>query len=353
MSNPFPENDSTHTESQLQLLYCALTDPDLLRSQWATEQLELQVCGEEETKLLLQSMRADEPEKRWRAINICVQLALDGSNVVPHLLTTVKDRLWTIREASALALAPHVSDDQVHQALLDRALFDKSPLVREAALRGLSGTLDKHRQTLDALLAALKHPKPPVRCRAAVGLTYFRTAACFIIPDLTEALNDSHRKVRLAATNALAQFGPQAISALPTLIRRRFEGDFTIKQAAVKAIAAILPGASAPLRRTLTPSLEWFDGPQQTLQDAFKDYELPEEVRAQFIEECQSQIDVFTKQNPEQSPVSENKPDGWQAACAVVRAAEQSGRSFDEKKEYTKLLARFVELWLDHNTKEK
>lgn len=330
------------------LMQIALHDPDILRSQWALEELEQHDCGQKEANLLLNSMSDPIPETRRRAIHIYDQLSFVEADAIPQLINSLKDKLWTIREASAIALAPYVCNDEVHAALVQRTLFDKSGIVRDAALQSLSQNQEQQKKTLDELLAGLKHKKPPVRWRAAAGLSCFHDSAGFVLSDLIDALNDSHRRVRLAATISIGKFGTQSVQALPTILRRRFENDFAIKQAAVETIRAILPGVPSSLQRSINPAIEWYQDAQHILKDTLNYYLLPTEVEAEFINYCHLRITALMKQCQGGIVQIKKGSSSWEASCAVLEATIVAGRACDEKKETAKLLAILIEIWLRH-----
>ena len=344
--------DASKQEYRLKLLHTALTNSDLLQSHLATEELETLPCSDSDAMLICSYLQSDSPETRARAAHLCSRLSLNAKELVPSLLSAIQDRLWSTRESAALALAPFVPDDNVQEALLERVLLDKNELVRMAALSALSETLDRQRQVLDALHNALKDSRHIVRTRAARALANFHGLACFYLDSLAETLKDSHWRVRLAAADTLKSLGPAAKRTLPALIRRRYDGDRRVRIAALEAIREIYPGTPRPLHRIFQSLLDRFYDGRQILQNSFKAYDFPREVELQFSNICVQRIDLLTNNRRELVIKSPQETNGWETACAVVKATSLAGLKCNENKEFTKLLAHLVEIWLGNKNLE-
>ncbi|QDV19191.1 HEAT repeat protein [Gimesia panareensis] len=351
MTDSQPDPD-TSFEHRLQILQVALTDPDFLSSHRAAECLVALSCGNAEAAVICEALKSDLPETRRRAAYLCDLLSLHGNELVPGLLAVLNDRLWITRESAALALGAYVSQESVHQALLERVLFDKNEIVRDAALRSLSCTLDRHRQTLDALRTALKHSRHTVRTRAATALARFPDLACFNVACLTETLTDSHWRVRLSAANTLRTCGPAAVAALPALIRRRYDGDRRVRTVALEAIRAIYPGTPRDLHRIFESLLDRFYDAQQILENSFKEDDFPAEIEAKFAALCLQRIDKLTNQRRSEVIAPRQESSGWETACGVVKATELAGLNCHPNKEFTRLLAWLVETWLEEENRE-
>jgi HEAT repeat protein len=212
-----------------------------------------------------------------------VHAALGGAAAdnAPALLAVLSSPRWPVREAAALALG-RVAPAAAREALLQRALFDRSAAVRDAAV----GALEADTDALATITAHLGHRHPRVRCRA-LRLSRVLAAVPDAVTALLRGLEDSHFRVRRDAASLLADLGPSALPALPRLLRCRFDHEPRVARAASAALAHIAPTLPAPLPDWLARLNRSEESAATTLRELLNTGELPADVEQAFAEACQ------------------------------------------------------------------
>jgi HEAT repeat protein len=193
-------------------------------------------------------------------------LAEFGPSAVPRLTALLKDpevAVW--REASSTleklpapvkvlfpALVPLLTDENVTarqnavnilwrcgpQAVphLLKALQDKAPTVRLAAVRSLDKVTADTKEIFPALVQALEDEHPAVRGSAAATLGRFGTPA---LPHLRLALKDKDFAVRQYAVLALGQVQSAPKEVLPLLEQARKDENAKVRQSAAFALKGL------------------------------------------------------------------------------------------------------------------
>jgi HEAT repeat protein len=175
---------------------------------------------------------------------------IDPEKAVLILLEVMRDPLWNVRQAAAVALS------EIRLPLLDgltQAIDDLEDANREAALTALR---QMGKDALPTLLQLLQDASWHRRRGAAWALGELRDTAA--VPMLVERLRDPEHLVRTAAATALGQIKDPA--AIPMLVTALDDENWRTEKAASKALAligkpamsdliAILKQKDAPTRR--------------------------------------------------------------------------------------------------------
>ena len=133
------------------------------------------------------------------------------------------------------------------QALLEQALRDPSPKIRNLAVLGL-GQLFLHPDAAAdplILVEALGDPEPAVRLRAAFVLGELGERAAVAAPALIPLLQDSDPLLRVYAARALGRMGVEVDRAVDVLIESMLHEQEDVIQAAIEALGDLGPAAEA------------------------------------------------------------------------------------------------------------
>jgi D-arabinan exo alpha-(1,3)/(1,5)-arabinofuranosidase (non-reducing end) len=133
------------------------------------------------------------------------------------------------------------------------ALFDRDPLMREAAAARLAESRESATASVPELGKSLSDDDPIVRGLAALGLKEAGAAALPTLDALVARLRDSDAGVRMMAANAIAAIGRKAAPAVPALVAAAGVRDehVHVLRSVADALGAIGPAAASAL-----PALE-------------------------------------------------------------------------------------------------
>jgi hypothetical protein len=169
-------------------------------------------------------------------------------------------------EAWSKSLGRQHAADRVREAAAGKvrpALFDRDPLVREAAAARLAESRTSATPAVAELQKALADDDPIVRGLAAMGLKESGPAALPALEALVARLHDDDTGVRMMAANAIAAIGRRARRAVPALISAAGVRDehVHVLRSVADALGAIGPAAAsaAPALVELTklPRVRW------------------------------------------------------------------------------------------------
>jgi hypothetical protein len=136
---------------------------------------------------------------------------------------------------------------------LAKALSDRDPNVRIAAVWALSQMESAGTGAVSGLRRSLADPDPRVRSLSAVALRSIGPKAVDAVPELIQALNDPAAYVRAPAADALGSIGPAAKAAVPALGERLLA---TVEQTYVLRSAAAALGNIGPDAASALPELQ-------------------------------------------------------------------------------------------------
>lgn len=152
---------------------------------------------------LLAALAQEDPKVREAVVRVLGRCG--DARAVEPLLTALKDP--PTRQAAARALG-RIGDA--------RAVEPLAALLTSGEAKGKDLVVEALKQigppALDALCAAGKHPRWPIRAKAAEALGELADPRS--VPALVEALNDDYGDVRDAARTALLRIGPPAVEPL-------------------------------------------------------------------------------------------------------------------------------------------
>jgi serine/threonine-protein kinase len=194
----------------------------------------------EETRTLLDDLRAGRREQRVRAALDLGDRREDAAHVVPALADALADKQDDVRLRAAEALGKFGALAKAAVPALVNALNGPDLVAAEAAKSlgkiGLAASA-----AVPALGAALGRSAVDVRREAARALVRLGPAAEPAVGALIEALQDAKgdRVVRQQAADALGRIGPPAASAVPALQRAASDKDGLLANKAREALAKI------------------------------------------------------------------------------------------------------------------
>jgi hypothetical protein len=305
-----------------ELLNSALTATDLRQALQAARRLATR--PEDVPPLLPQlaeALRDAHPRLARRAALIHGVLGPAALGNLRALLQALTGPRWTVREVAVEAVAlVAIENESVLDALLERALFDRTSAVRAAAVTAL---YERAADVLGRIQAALGHVHPRVRCRALRAFARLAPSAARIEP-LLRALDDSHFRVRRDAAGLLGTQGRAALPAVPRLSRCCFDGEPRVARAARRSLERIASEAPAALGGWLTRLTSSSD-PRQGLLDALGASDLPESLLRPFIAVCRRRRVWFTRNKGSTAQAVEETP-AAEAAATLAAAGKRADR---------------------------
>lgn len=204
------------------------------------------------TKALVEELKSPDASVRQRAVNGASTVAEEAKDVVPLLLSLLKnDTDQFVRRNAANQLR------EIGAAAKDTAPFlievlekDPSPTVRMAVAQTLGFIGAENKDVLPALLRTLKYDAASgVRGQTAYALVQIGAEAKVAVPALIETLEgadlkDQDRTLRFYVTEALGYFGAEAEGAVPVLSQLlKNDPEYPVRTVAARALAGI--GAEA------------------------------------------------------------------------------------------------------------
>lgn len=156
------------------------------------------------------------------------------------LLNSLKNPCASIRRQAIQSLSRCPLEPQIALRQFTKALADRDPAVRRAAVPAL-GQLGL--PAVGALVSALSDPDPLVRREAVWALGRLGPLAAGAVLPLSEALADLDAKVRQGAARALGQIGPAAEPATLGLIQALHDTSHLLPRMAAWALSQIGPAA--------------------------------------------------------------------------------------------------------------
>lgn len=212
-----------------------LSDPDRAtryRAIYSAAQVDDPRAGQ----LLVERLNTDS-DREIRALAAKLLLSITQFDPLPALLEALKhDRHATVRRAIVETLGHRQRTEAAVTQALTTALYDKSKMVRQAAIQSLQ-MLDVVEALPELIGVLLGDKNSQVRCDAAHTLELIGDVEA--IPALGEALEaDSSRQVRWAAATALGVIGDeQAINPLKKAMLH--DSESTVRYAAAQALGSL------------------------------------------------------------------------------------------------------------------
>ncbi len=330
--------------------------------------------------ILSEALRDLDPSARRRAAQALGCCGPAARGVVDELCRSLEtDPLWTVREAAAQALgaicwplAELDSADRVPRQLLASALDDGEPLVRDAAICGLSACLaDPHvaeavkSKLWEGLESGMAHPHASRRCRSVTALCRLAAEKSAVVPAIAAGLSDSHWKVRRTTAQRLAETPGLVFSeagyrqVLPALMKRQFDQHPIVQAAVQDALnrleAICLDEQTGAILRLMTGKAS----AAETLLPLLRSAALPEPVQVEFRSMCRRRMDWHHQNAPRSFPLAEDAGNSlealavrtldlaaeWMASPKQLARDCQSARSAAREKEAGWLLARLAETY--------
>jgi HEAT repeat protein len=326
--------------------------------------------------LLAEALRDAEPSIRRRAAHTLGCVGSAAQSVLGQLCQAMRsDPIWTVRAAAVQAVSaiswPAREDYRsadVPLRLVDVALEDREPLVRDAAINGLAACMADERvlgvcvQIEDQLSNTMRHPHASRRCRAI-------TAVCRLSQDIKwgtgaiwRGLIDSHWKVRRSTVQA---FGENPAIArwlhpgyyLPVLARRLFDHHPMVQAAACEALDRLLVACQDQAVAKLLASLTGKPSAVETLLATLHDFKLSPLQELRFQDLCLRRVDWHLQHISDPPPrSSDDAPGGmvcqllsmaamWQVSARRLARDLASAKQSAEEKEASWLLARWLEIY--------
>jgi cyclophilin family peptidyl-prolyl cis-trans isomerase/HEAT repeat protein len=198
--------------------------------------------------LILDALLDSNPAIRAAALRAAA--ALDPQQFVAVLSGLDPDPVWSVRTATASALAMVPSDVAV--PALKTMLADRDPRVIPAVLQALIAL--KTPMAVDVLLQQLKNDDAAVRAAAATGLGELKPPGAE--PALAEAYQFGQRdqsfSARAAALAALSQYG--AAAATPVLRTALADKEWAVRLRAALLLKQLDPASAAEVDQVIRPA---------------------------------------------------------------------------------------------------
>lgn len=287
-------NDDYENSATARVLQCALHETGSAAADAGIQLTALPTAFVVEQ--LTTALRHEETGVRRRAARILGQCGESAEDAVAALCVTLRDDPgWTVREAAAASLGLIIVDGHTEASdeLADRALRDRSRLVREAAVASLKRLIAVGANVPDGLHSAISDRRPSTRCRAVRALARLGNDETFT-QVLANLMNDSHRKVRVAAIQSLRFYEDKMEEMVPTLVNRVFDGDRAVSLAAEEMLSKV-EQRSAAWRPWLSIVLQRGSTAEDSLRKVLESSQLPSDVHDQFSELCGRRISWMRK----------------------------------------------------------
>lgn len=167
----------------------------------------------------------------------------DQRAVSPLITTTLRDRNPGVRELAANIVGHGFSTNRQSVVALIAALKDRNASVRSMAAGGLYNIKDV--QALDALVEGLRDPDPEVRGDVASALGHLQDPRAG--DPLLKALNDADPRARVGAMRGLGDLGDRrAVGPLRAALK---DPDVRVRKGAAGALGELKDtGSAADLR---------------------------------------------------------------------------------------------------------
>jgi HEAT repeat protein len=382
MDTPRRANATFEDQSIEALADCVLRlDQFPLRSQAMRALADKVQTQPEQLALLISSLRDDDPSVRRRAaqtLGHCGKIAQPALGGLCEATRT--DPIWTVREAavhavSAIswpALEEYRSDD-VPLQLLEIALGDREPLVREAAIQGLANCMVDENVPRSVQLGVwwtldetgLNHLHATRRCRAI-------TAICQMpnwrmgTRSISRCLKDSHWKVRRTTLQQVRE-KPYLVLRdsppnwlLPEFIKRLFDQHPIVRAAAREAANHVLAecrgDSVARLLERITSPISAVESLRLLARDCGFLAESEHRFRGFCLrriqwhrQHCDYRQDEVSLADSVEDVVHHvlNLAKTWQVSQKQMAKNADSAKRAAEEKEASFLLARGMELYLN------
>ena len=154
-------------------------------------------------------------------------------------LVGLEDRDWEVRRNAALQLGKEAPEDKESILALVGAVRDEDSRVRRAAADAL-GEIGSKSKVIVAVLTEILHDSDgSVREAAAEVLQTMGPRARSALPVLLELLGDSQPRVRRAAARAVGAIGPRNRDASAALLDALDDDDALVRQVVVEAVGKV------------------------------------------------------------------------------------------------------------------
>jgi HEAT repeat protein len=188
--------------------------------------------------LQLVLLDVDNPD-RWEAMEGIAQIAAEAwppiRGLTEVLLQGAKDRDARVRVHAVRGLWRREGQPRTVTPLLNDAVSDRDPLVRQTALETL-GEMPLDAAVIGLLVKAFDDRDPSVRAAGLAGL--FRGGQSSVQP-LVETLSHKNPRVRAGVARALGRIGPTAKDAVPALTELSKDRDESVRNSAEMALRQI------------------------------------------------------------------------------------------------------------------
>jgi HEAT repeat protein len=204
---------------------------------------------------LVSALRDKAPTVREAAAKALGQIHPDPKVVIPSLLEAMGEENEWVRAAAIVALGLIQRDAGIDRMDVRRAIVaalnDGRYHIREMGIYAFWATADK---SPDLSIALLRDAD--VRTRRSVLGAFVRSSplAAQVVPELTTALSDEDAAVRAGAARVLGTVWPPPEPALAALVRALSDPDGSVREAAGQALLemereSVPPDRLAPARK--------------------------------------------------------------------------------------------------------
>lgn len=363
-----------------ELPFEALADLVLRRDQYPLRSQAMRTLADRakgESRLvcrLAEALRDGEPSVRRRAAQTLGCVGAAAQSALRELGQAMQsDPIWTVREAAVQAVSaiswPALEEyrsDEVPMQLVEIAIGDCEPLVREAAVNALAACMADKRvlgvcvKIEDRLANAMKHPHASRRCRAISAVCRLSQEEGWGGFAIHRGLRDSHWKVRRTTVQALGENSETAFWSplqmiLPELTRRVFDQHPVVQAAAREAVGRLLAASRNPTWVKLLASLSAKPSAVETLLNMLQDFAFSPHAERRFQEVCRRRANWHLQNLSE--PIPWSLPGSgesavrqllllaakWQASPRRLAQGPEAARREVEEKEAAWLLARWLE----------
>ncbi len=188
---------------------------------------------------LIDALKADNNQVRWRAASALGEIGAEASSAVPTLITTLQDQDEYIRRIAAYALGKIGPEASKAVPKLIDSLQEEDRNLRLVSAYALGKIGSAAASAVPTLITTLQDTNAEVRLNAAMALGRIGADANIVVPTLITELQDNAKQVRQGAANALGQFGAKAKSAVPALITALKDENQYVRLNAASALGRI------------------------------------------------------------------------------------------------------------------